>query len=207
MNFARTAAHLRPTVSVGRLFAALTLAVGALGFGGCTSLSVQRDLDSIVAMAPTPVMVKEGQELRAAESAAQQIEGAKAFRGIGESMEPLYVSGTAIVVLPCEFNQLRAGMTVVYVGHTGRGVAHVLINEMPKGWIAQGVNNRQEDEDLVTPANLVGVVTQAYASADTPLRREIASRTAQKLARPQLALNLPKVGRADLAASFQEGTH
>jgi hypothetical protein len=97
-------------------------------------------------------------------------------------------------------------MSVVYVNHNGRGVAHVLTNEMPRGWMAQGVNNAQEDADLVTAGNLVGVITQAYASADTPLRREIASRAARRNSRPQLALNLAPAGRAGLAVAFQDGT-
>ena len=205
MNFANTSLNLRTPRALGRLTAGLTLAVGALGFGGCTSMSVQRDLDTIVMMAPAPVMVQQGQELRAAEAAAQHLAGAQTFRGVGESTEPLYVSGTAIVVMPCEYTQLRAGMSVVYVNRNGRGVAHVLINEMPGGWIAQGVNNKEEDADLVTTANLVGVITQAYASADTPLRREIASRAALKTSRPQIALNLPKAGAAGMVA-YQEGT-
>jgi hypothetical protein len=206
MKFAGTAIHLRTTRTVGRLTAGLTLAVGALGFGGCSSLSVQRDLDTIVMMAPAPVMVQQGQELGAAEAAAQHLAGAQTFRGVGESMEPLYVSGTAIVVMPCDYTQLRAGMSVVYVNHNGRGIAHVLINEMPGGWIVQGVNNQEEDADLVTAANLVGVVTQAYASADTPLRREIASRVAQKNLRSQIALNLSKASAAGMVVAYQEGT-
>lgn len=198
MIFACNASNARSTLFVGRLLAALTLAVGALGFGGCTSLSVERDFATIAAMAPAPVVVDQGKELRAAEAAASRIEGAQAFRGIGDSMTPLYVSGTAIVAVPCDYHQLQVGMTVVYVNRNGRGVAHVLVNEMPGGWIAQGVNNRSEDADLVTAGNLVGVVTQAYASADTPMRRAIANRLT-KPARPQLALNLTGAGAAGSA--------
>ncbi len=212
MKFTGPALQPRTSSGVSRLAIALTLAFGALGLGGCTSLSVQRDIETIVTMAPEPVMVKQGQEFRAAEAAAQHLAGAQAFRGVGDSMEPLYVSGTAIVVMPCEYSQLRAGMSVVYVNHNGRGVAHVLTNEMPGGWIAQGVNNRDEDPDLVTANNLVGVITQAYASADTPMRREIASRAALKAtgrlgaARTQLALNLPKAAAADMVVALQDGT-
>ncbi len=212
MKFIASALQPRPTSASARLAVALTLAVGALAFGGCSSISVQRDIETIVTMAPEPVMVKQGQEFRAAEAAAQHLAGAQAFRGVGDSMEPLYVSGTAIVVMPCEYSQLRAGMSVVYVNHNGRGVAHVLTNEMPGGWIAQGVNNQDEDSDLVTANNLVGVITQAYASADTLMRREIASRAALKAAsrlasaRSQLVLNLPKAGAADMVAALQDGT-
>jgi hypothetical protein len=212
MKFTATALRHRTTSAAARLAVAVTLAVAALGFGGCTTLSVQRDIETIVTMAPEPVMVKQGQEFRAAEAAVQHLAGAQAFRGVGDSMEPLYVSGTAIVVMPCEYSQLRAGMSVVYVNRNGRGVAHVLTNEMPGGWIAQGVNNKEEDDDLVTASNLVGVIAQAYASADTPMRREIASRAALKAAnrlasaRAQLALNLPKAGAAGMVLALQDGT-
>mgnify|MGYP006281818985 CR=1 FL=1 len=158
-------------------------------------------------MAPAPVVVQEGQELRAAEVAASKIDGAQAFRGVGDSMEPLYVSGTAIVAVPCEYAQLRAGMTVVYVNHDGRGVAHVLVNQMPDGWIAQGVNNAREDADLVTARNLVGIVTQAYASTDTLARREAAGRLMNKTSRPQLALNLARAGSAGLAMAYDTSGH
>jgi hypothetical protein len=118
-------------------------------------------------MSPVPQIVAKGQELHAAEEAAARIRGGQAFRGIGESMEPLYTSGTAIVVTPVDFTKLRKGMQVLYVNHDGFGVAHVLVGDLPGGWIAQGVGNKDEDQDLVTPRNLVGVITQAYASTTT----------------------------------------
>ncbi|MDB6167710.1 MAG: hypothetical protein JWM88_574 [Verrucomicrobia bacterium] len=209
MQFIATAAQKRRVSSVSRLAAALLLTLGGVVASARSTVSVRRDLETIVTMAPAPVMVAKGQELVAAEAAAKRIEGAQAFLGAGESMEPLYVSGTAIVVTACDYSQLRAGMSVVYVNHNGRGVAHVLVNEMPGGWIAQGVNNAKEDGDLVTRANLVGVITQAYASAETPLRREIASRAVLKLvkATSQLALNLPRSGAAGMASVYSEGTN
>ncbi|MDB6127051.1 MAG: hypothetical protein JWM35_947 [Verrucomicrobia bacterium] len=194
------------TLRFARLLAGLTLAMGAAGFAEANTISVKRDLDTIVQMAPAPVMVTKGQELRAAEAAAKNIAGAQAFLGAGDSMNPLYVSGTAIVVTLCKYSELRAGMSVVYVNHSGRGVAHVLVNEMPGGWIAQGVNNKDEDSDLVTADNLVGVITQAYASADTPLRREVAARAMLKSGLTQLAMNLPKSGAAGMALAYEGGT-
>ena len=209
MKCALAASRCRSVFSVVRLGAALVLAMGALVFSGCTSLSVQRDFDTIVSMVPAPTLVTPGREFRAAETAASRITGAQAFSGAGDSMKPIYASGTALVVMPCDYRQLQRGMPVVYVNHRGQGVAHVLINEVGTGWIAQGVNNADEDNDLVTAGNLVGVITQAYASADTPLRREIARRVAlktmaslSKIPGP-LALNLPKTGSAGAFASYQ----
>jgi signal peptidase I len=193
---------------MGRLAAVLVLAGGALFFSGCSSLSVRRDLDTIVAMAPAPVLVKKGAELRSAEAAAASVTGAQAFLGAGESMEPIYASGTAIVVTPCDYTNLQPGMSVVYVNHDGRGVAHTLVEKQGNGWIAQGVNNPEQDADLVTARNLVGVITQAYASSDTAMRRDLAARAALKLAasagvKTQVALNLSKAGSKTMTLAWQ----
>ena len=206
MKFDCTFRKTCTTVRVARVLAGLALASGAIGFAGGSSVSVRRDLDTIVKLAPAPVMVAKGREFRAADAAAKNIEGAQAFLGAGESMEPLYATGTAIVVMPCKFSQLHAGMSVVYVSHSGRGVAHVLVNEMPGGWIAQGLNNKSEDSDLVTADNLVGVIVQAYASADTQLRRDVASRSLLKSGATQVALSLPKAGSAGMALAYENGT-
>lgn len=169
----------------------LVVMLGSLALTGCTALSIEEDFATVVALAPAPVVVPAGQELTAAERAADRMSGARAFRGVGDSMMPLYTTGTAIVVVPCDFRQLRAGMTVLYVNHEGRGVAHVLTSRMIGGWTAQGVANAAEDPDLVTPRNLVGVVAQAYASADTAMRQNFARRLAGLSGPARLALNVP----------------
>ncbi|HNC23241.1 MAG TPA: hypothetical protein PLU52_03475 [Opitutaceae bacterium] len=177
----------------GCALAGLALLLGSFGLSGCTSLSIEQDFATVVALAPAPVVVPAGHELAAAEQAAGRINGGRAYRGVGESMMPLYTTGTAIVVVPWDFRQLRAGMTVLYVNHEGRGVAHVLTSRMIGGWTAQGVANAAEDPDLVTPRNLVGVVAQAYASSDSVVRRNFASRLSAHSHTSQLALNVPGV--------------
>lgn len=211
MKFNRAIFPARSVSSIARVGVVLTMAGGALFFSGCSSLgsvSVRRDLDTIVALAPAPVLVAKGSELRSAEAAASHLTGAQAFLGAGESMQPVYASGTAIVVTPCDFSELRAGMSVVYVNHDGRGVAHALVGESRDGWIAQGVNNPEQDTDLVTAQNLVGVITQAYASSDTPLRREIADRAMLKMAnangsKAQVALALSKARSANMVLASE----
>ena len=207
MKLARTIFPSRSVSPLARVATVLVLAGGIIFFNGCSTVTARQDLDAIVAMAPAPTLVTKGQELSAAETAAAPQAGAHAFFGVGNSMEPIYASGTALVVTPCAFQQLRRGMSVVYVNHNGQGVAHVLKGKIHDGWIAQGTNNPLEDQDLVTEANLVGVVTQAYASADTPLRREIASRVAVRAAmldaaRARLVLGNSQPGAVgtDLAA-------
>jgi hypothetical protein len=100
--------------------------------------------------------------------------------GVGESMEPLYATHTAIVVAPVEYKNLQKGMTVVYVNREGRMVAHALTGDLPKGWVAQGVNNDDEDDDLVTADNLVGVIVKAYSEMHSEYRTMLAKQLIAK---------------------------
>jgi hypothetical protein len=140
----------------------------------------ERMLASILRETPKPMLVTRGQEMSRAEAAAAEIPGAAAYWGVGASMEPLYSSHTAIVVAPVKFKELKKGMTVVYVNARGRMVAHSLTGDLPKGWIAQGVNNADEDDDLVTKENLVGVIVQAYSEMPSEYRLALAKQLVAK---------------------------
>jgi hypothetical protein len=155
----------------------LTFAAASVHAVGIKS---ERLLASIIKETPKAMLVARGTELKRAEAAAAQIPGAEAFWGVGASMEPLYTSNTAIVVAPVKFKELRKGMTVVYVNARGRLVAHSLTGDIPKGWIAQGVNNAEEDDDLVTKDNLVGVIVQAYAEEHSEFRIALAKQLVAK---------------------------
>src|SRR5581483_800123 len=150
-------------VSLLALIAASPVVHGA----GITS---ERLLAAIIKRTPSPAIVRKGEQMAQAEKAAAEIAGAEAMWGVGDSMEPLYATHTAVVVAPINFKQLEKGMTVVYLNSQGRMVAHSLTGDVPRGWIAQGVNNAEEDDDLVTPNNLIGVIVQAYAEAHSEFR-------------------------------------
>lgn len=111
---------------------------------------------------PVPIPVAAGEALACAERAAREHEGDFALAGSGRSMEPLYVSGTAIVVHPTELHMLRPGMAVVYRNARGAYVAHVLLEKARGGWTVIGLNNREPDDVLVTENNLVGLIRAAY---------------------------------------------
>lgn len=156
-------------------------AAGSAVYAGSLS---ERTLAAIVKETPDTLLVPEGEQLKRAEAAAGEIFGAAAFYGVGHSMEPLFADGTAIVVAPIDFRELKKGMSVVYINSRGRMVAHSLVGDLPKGWIAQGVGNDEEDDDLVTRANLVGVIVQAFAAAPSEFRVALTQRL---LARGRLA--------------------
>lgn len=140
----------------------------------------EKMLAAILTHTPAPVIVSHGQQMKAAEKAAAEIPGAETLWGVGASMEPLYTSNTAIIIAPVNFNELKKGMTVVYLNSRGRMVAHSLTGDLPKGWIAQGVNNDQEDDDLVTKRNLVGVIVKAYSASESDFRTSTTQRLAAK---------------------------
>ena len=155
----------RAAVLVATLFTAISAQAG---------IKSEKFLAAILAQTPAATIVSHGQQLKAAEKAAAEIPGAEALWGVGSSMEPLYASNTAVIVAPVKFEELKRGMTVVYMNSHGRMVAHSLKGDMPKGWIAQGVNNDQEDNDLVTRKNIIGVIVKAYSASDSDFRVELA---------------------------------
>jgi signal peptidase I len=139
-----------------------------------------RMLAAIISRTPAPRLVAEGQQLKTAEAAAARLANAQAFWGIGRSMEPLYATNTALIVQEIKYDDIKKGMTVVYLKSTGVRVCHSVVGETRGGFLVQGVNNDEEDAELVTPENFIGVIVQAYASADTAFRSENTKRLAAK---------------------------
>jgi len=133
-----------------------------------------RQLAAILTQTPAPQVVAEGVQMKIAEQAAAAIAGAKTFWGIGQSMEPLYTPNTALVVKPITYDEIKKGMTLVYVKRNGHVVAHSVVGEDANGYVVQGVNNDEADRESVNERNLIGVVVAAYASADSELRIELA---------------------------------
>lgn len=158
--------------------AALVAASGALA--GSAGIKSERTLAAIIERTPAPRLVAQGSELKAAEARAATLPNAQALWGIGTSMEPLYATNTAVVVQEIKYDDIKKGMTVVYVKSNGRRVAHSVVGETRGGFLVQGVNNDEEDAELVTPDNFIGVITEAYASADTVFRTETTKRLAAK---------------------------
>jgi phage repressor protein C with HTH and peptisase S24 domain len=154
-----------------RMAAPSVVAMSLLFLPGCESTPGAGGTPTISpAATPQAVPSANVQKVQAWKDAnllASRADGREALVGGGESMNPVYGDNTMLVVHPIEFSQLKAGMTVVYTGRHGRRVAHQLIKREGKGWRAQGINNPDEDNDLVTPENLIGVV---YASLSSEIK-------------------------------------
>ncbi len=154
--------------------AALTLAAVAISVSANAGIKSPRLLAKIAQLTPAPVIVEKGSEMQLAEQQAAKV-GGQALWGIGSSMEPLYAPGTAVVVTPMNYDDIKKGMTVVYRKANGRYVAHSVIGEDGKGYIVQGVNNDEPDEISVNEKNMVGVITAAYSANEATFHRMIAA--------------------------------
>lgn len=166
-----------PGWAVRAALAGLALAA-CMFFAGCSTATSESNLLMFAAHAPLPTIVPRGTELAAAEQAAKLQHGCIAVRGSGSSMEPVYLDGTAVVIRAGGYERLQAGQAVVYLSRRGTTVAHMLVRPTDYGWVAEGLNNDRSDSDLVTADNLVGVITQAFASKTGPLPKAVAARLA-----------------------------
>ncbi len=170
-NFSR---FFRATV----VFAAVLLSLAATQVHA--GIKSKRQLAAIIKQTPAPHLVAEGEQLREAEKTAAQIKNAITLWGVGQSMEPLYAPNTAVVVAPIKYDDVKKGMTVVYVKRNGRRVAHSVIGETRGGYLVQGINNDEADTEVVNEGNLIGVVVQAFATADTNFRNGLTQQVAAK---------------------------
>lgn len=100
---------------------------------------------------------------RFAERYAATRAGCEVVVGRGDSMLPLYRDGTVLVLERMEMADLQPGMTVVFIGDSGRPVAHTLVEKTVRGWRAAGLNNGHRDETFVRSRNYVGTVVRAFS--------------------------------------------
>lgn len=159
----------------------LTLATTVLlTVSASAGIKSERVLAKIFTHTPAAKLVDAGREMAEAEKLAATLPNAKAYWGVGQSMQPLYTANTAIVVQEIDYDDIKRGMTVVYKSGRGNVVAHPVVDETKGGFIMQGINNDREDADLLTQGNFIGVVVKAYASADNELRTELVAKLAAK---------------------------
>ncbi|HZP58916.1 MAG TPA: S24/S26 family peptidase [Opitutaceae bacterium] len=92
------------------------------------------------------------------EMLANRAPGRSAAAGAGTSMLPIYGDNTMLVISAVPYDSLQTGMTVAYHNRRGVEVVHKLVEKLSHGWRVEGLNNDEEDPELVTPQNLIGVV-------------------------------------------------
>ncbi len=106
--------------------------------------------------------------LQAAEKIAAMKTNWQVMVGSGNSMAPLYSSNSVLIVENANYEELQAGMIVVYRDTSGDLVAHSLMTEDTNGWIAKGINNPKSDPEQVTESNLVGLIFGVFTADAAP---------------------------------------
>jgi hypothetical protein len=114
------------------------------------------------ASSPRPEVVAAREAWRLAETLTATKPDCEILLGRGGSMLPLYPDGTVLVVQRRPMVELRAGMTVVFIGDRGRPVAHTLVEKTFLGWLAKGLNNAEPDRTRVRTDNYLGTVVRAF---------------------------------------------
>lgn len=146
------------------------LALAALVGSGSSSYAA--DLYSqaaVAAMSPAAEVVQPFDAVRLGMEYVADHAGTDFLVGRGDSMLPLYRDHTVVVTQRIAMSGLRAGMTAVYIGESGRPVAHVLVRKTFGGWITMGVGNASCDSTRVTQDNLLGVVVKAFEPTKSPM--------------------------------------
>jgi len=114
-----------------------------------------------VAASPRAELSSEASARQRAYEVAAANPGTFVVRGQGNSMFPLYTSGTLLVVKPTPFEKLARGMSVVF-RKDNCSVAHVLVAKAGKSWRTAGLNNRRHDYLSVDETSVLGIVVAAF---------------------------------------------
>lgn len=124
---------------------------------------------------PRAVTLAETEAWQRASTVAAHAPDSFVLVGSGRSMHPLYAPGTILVLQQFPYELLERGQTVLYRNQARKIVAHVLVAKVRDGWRVAGLNNRAQDMEPVSAANLVGVVIAAFRPLPGPARVRVAA--------------------------------
>jgi hypothetical protein len=147
-----------------RIFSVWAIAVG-IAVPGVGGTGKSTGLPGGEQDSPAPERLPAREVWRVAEALATSLPQGDVVVGCGDSMLPLYPDRTVLVVQRLPLDQLRPGMTVVFVGSRGQPVAHTLVAKTIFGWTTRGMANARVDSTRVRERNYMGTVVRAF----TPL--------------------------------------
>lgn len=121
---------------------------------------------SFVALSPVAVVVPADRVWSAAQYYASLRPNAIVVKGDGDGMQPLYASGTVLVVEADDYRTLREGMSVMFRDPRGIRLVHFLLRRKQDGWATLGLNQGdQEDSGTLNRDNYLGTVIMAFSPA------------------------------------------
>lgn len=157
---------MRSSDIIRGLFGPLTLVICSLTLPcarGSGSGNVGTGAPILTHLSPGAHEVAPQDAWRLAELFAANRSDCEVVVGRGDSMLPLYRDRTVLVLEHMDMSALRPGMTVVFVGDSGRPVAHTLVEKTVRGWRAAGVASGKRDQTFIQSRNYIGTVIRAYS--------------------------------------------
>lgn len=142
--------------------------LGALifNFAGCSEQSSDRKAMEMIQYLPLAVVVPKGEEMRRAEDYADHHPGHVALWGVSPRPLAYYGDHAGLVVKEVDFNELRQGMTVIYVTEIGTRAGGLLVRPQDEGWVVKDWGADTVKRQLILPRTLVGVVVLAFVPPD-----------------------------------------
>lgn len=155
------------------------LVVGlALGLSGCDEEFPVNPEDRAFEMLrylPFAVVVPAGEELAYADRYVATHPGHIAVWGVAVHRMPYYGEKGGIVLKEVPWNELRPGMTVVYVSPDGLRKGGLLVRPEGRGWVVKDWGYHRNSPEPIIPETLLGVVVTVFVSEE-PLSAPAAAR-------------------------------
>jgi hypothetical protein len=162
-------AGLRPRRTLLRCFALIALAGLLLGASGCddeTLVNPEERALELLRYLPFAVVVPAGEELEYADRYVAAHPGHIALWGVAVHRMPYYGEKGGIVLKETPWEELRSGMTVVYVTSDGLRKGGLLVRPEGRGWIVKDWGYAKNSPEPIIPETLIGVVVTVFVSEE-----------------------------------------
>lgn len=140
-----------------------------LGLAGCDEDFVANPEDRAFEMLrylPFAVVVPAGEELAYADRYVATHPGHIALWGVAVHRMPYYGEKGGIVLKKTPWDELRPGMTVVYVSPDGLRKGGLLVRQEGRSWIVKDWGYATNNPEPVIPETLIGVVVTVFVSEE-----------------------------------------
>lgn len=135
-------------------------------FDGCTGQNAELEAIELIQYLPSAVVVPKGTEMRSAENYAAAHPGHTALWGVTARPIPHYGDRAGLVVKETPFDELRRGMTIVYLTQMGVQAGGLLVSKHPAGWRVKDWGADNPKDRYITSADIIGVVVLAFVPPD-----------------------------------------
>lgn len=154
---------------LGRLTVLILSAGLILAAGGCDEEALVNPEDraaELLRYLPFAVVVPKGEELAYADRYVAAHPGHIAVWGVAVHRMPYYGEKGGIVLKETPWEELRPGMTVVYVSSDGMRRGGLLVRPVGRSWIVKDWGYAANRSEPINSETLIGVVVTVFVSEE-----------------------------------------